>query len=125
MINKQIILILISIFFCNFASANTFKFETKNLQIFKEENKIIAGKGKAVSSDNDLEINADKFEYLKELDILKSNGNGSAFKKSKKLSIKFNEAIFDQKNSSIEAKGNVKINQKVTTKIRVDVKEKQ
>jgi len=112
MINKQIILILISIFFCNFASANTFKFETKNLQIFKEENKIIAGKGKAVSSDNDLEINADKFEYLKELDILKSNGNGSAFKKSKKLSIKFNEAIFDQKNSSIEAKGNVKINQK-------------
>ena len=112
MINKQIILILILIFFSKFANANTFKFETKNVQIFKEENKIIAGKGKAVSSDNDLEINADKFEYLKELDILKSNGNGSVIKKSKKLFIKFNEAIFDQKNSIIQAKGNVKINQK-------------
>ncbi len=109
MINKPLILFIIFFNFCNFAVADTFKFETKNLEIFKEENKIIAGKGKATSSDNDLEINADKFEYIKNLEILKSNGNGKALKKSKNIIIKFDEAIFNQKKYTINASGNIEI----------------
>ena len=32
--------------------------------------------GKAISNDNEFEISSDKFVYLKNLDILKSSGNG-------------------------------------------------
>ena len=110
MINKSIILILGFSIFCNIAFANTFKFETKSIEIFKEKKKILAGKGKAISSNNDLEINADKFEYLKDLDLLKTDGNGKAIIKSKDLIIKFDSALFDQKNSTINANGNIKIN---------------
>jgi len=93
------------------AIADSFNFETKNLEIFKEKNQIITGKGKAFSSNNDLEINADKFEYLRDLDLLKTDGNGKAIIQSKKLIIKFDKALFDQKNSTIKANGNVKIHQ--------------
>ena len=111
MINRLITLIIIFFATINYASANSFKFETSTIEILKEENKITAGKGKAFSSDNDLEINADKFEYLKDLDLLKSNGNGKAIIKSKNLIMKFDNAIFDQKNSTIKANGNIKVNQ--------------
>ena len=110
MINKSIILILGFSIFCNIAFANTFKFETKSIEIFKEKKKILAGKGKAISSNKNLEINADKFEYLKDLDLLKTDGNGKAIIKSKDLIIKFDSALFDQKNSTINANGNIKIN---------------
>ena len=111
MINKLITLIIIFFATINYASANSFKFETSTIEILKEENKITAGKGKAFSSDNDLEINADKFEYLKDLDLLKSNGNGKAIIKSKNLIMRFDNAIFDQKNSTIKANGNIKFSQ--------------
>lgn len=110
--NKYLFYILsFAILFCNIAIGETFKFETKNLEILKDKNQILAGKGRAVSSDNDLEINADKFEYFKNLDLLKSKGNGKAFKKSKNLIILFDNAVFDQKNFFIEADGNIIINQ--------------
>tara|TARA_B100001741_G_C16553295_1_gene600672 strand:- start:1133 stop:3604 length:2472 start_codon:yes stop_codon:yes gene_type:complete len=106
MINKTIILIISFFIFCSAAIANTFKFETSNINILKEKNQIIAGKGKVFSSDNDMEISSDRFEYLKDLNILKSFGNGKALIKSKDLIIKFDKAIFDQNNSSIQATGN-------------------
>ena len=104
MINKLIILIISFFIFCNIAIANTFKFETSNIEIFKEKNQIIAGKGKAFTSNNDLEINADNFEYLKNLDLLKTIGNGKAIIKPKKLIIYFDKAIFNQKNYTINAR---------------------
>ncbi len=109
MINKIFFLIISLIILCNTAVAETFVFETKNIEILKEKNQILAGKGKAISSDKDLEINADKFEYLKDLDLLKTNGNGKVFKRSKNLIIEFESAIFDQKNSLINADGNIRI----------------
>ena len=71
MINKIVFLIINLIILCNTAFAETFVFETKNIEILKEKNQILAGKGKAISSDKDLEINADKFQYFKDLDLLK------------------------------------------------------
>ncbi len=110
MINKSLIFVISFFIFCNSAFANTFIFKTKNIEISKEKNQILAGKGKVFSSDNDLEINADKFEYLKDQNLLKSNGNGEAFIKSKNLVIKFDNAIFNQNELTIEAIGNIKIN---------------
>ena len=111
MINKPVIFIIIFYIFYSMVAANAFRFETKNIEIIKDENKILAEKGRVFSSDNELEINADKFEYSKELDILKSNGNGKAIIKSKNLVIKFDNAVFNQKNSTIKANGNIKISQ--------------
>ncbi len=111
MINKSIISLIIFFILNNFAFADTFVFETANIEILKENNQINAGKGKAFSSNNDLEINADKFKYLKKLDLLETNGNGKAIIKSKNLVIKFDNALFDQKNSTVDANGNIKISQ--------------
>ena len=110
---KNNLIIIIISFFCfnNLSLAESFKFETKNLEIIKEGKQIKAKSGKAISSDKDLEIIADEFDYTKDLDILKTNGNGFAYIKSKNLEIRFDEAIFNQKNSTIQANGNVKINQ--------------
>ena len=111
MINNLAILIISFFIFCKFAIADTFTFETKNIEILNEKNQILAGKGKVFSSDKNLEINADKFKYLKDLGILKSNGNGKAIIKSKNLIVNFDNAVFNQKNSTIEATGNIKVNQ--------------
>ena len=111
MINKSIISLIIFFILNNIAFADTFVFETANIEILKENNQINAGKGKAFSSNNDLEINADKFKYLKKLDLLETNGNGKAIIKSKNLVIKFDNALFDQKNSTVDANGNIRISQ--------------
>ena len=108
--NSFIFLILNFIFLCSISIADTFKFETKNIEILKEENLIKSGKGKVYSSDRSLEISADKFEYFKNLDLLNAIGDGYAIIKSKDLSIEFNRASFDQKNLIIKAEGNIKIN---------------
>ena len=109
--NNLIILIISYIFFSSLAQAQTFKFLTKNIEILENGNLVKAKEGKAFSLDGDLEINADKFEYIKDLDILKSYGNGLALIKSKSLEIEFENAVFDQKNLTIRAYGNVIINQ--------------
>ena len=89
--------------------AESFKFDTSNIEIKDNGNLILAEKGKATSLDNDLEIEANKFEYLKELDLLKAYGNGLAFILSQNLKIQFDEMIIDQKSSLITATGNIQI----------------
>ena len=129
--NKLIILIIYLLFQNNLAIAQSFKFETENLDITNKGNQINAGKGKAFSLDNNLEIQANKFEYTKDLDILKSSGNGLVFIRSKNLNIEFDNAFFDQKNSILRANGNIKIKQTdkdliiVTDKIIYDQKNSQ
>ena len=107
--NSFIFLILNFIFLSSISIADTFKFETRNIEILKEQNLIKSGKGKVYSSDRSLEISADKFEYFKNLDLLNAIGDGYAIIKSKDLSIEFNKASFDQKNFIIKAEGNIKI----------------
>ncbi len=69
---NKILTLIIVLFLCDESIADSFTFKTKNIQILKETNQILAGKGKVFSSDNDLEISADKFDYSKNLEILKS-----------------------------------------------------
>ena len=109
--NNLIVLIVIFLFFSNVTSSSEFNFETKKLKMIKEKNLIIASEGKAYLSDSDLEIKADKFEYKKDLGILKSNGNGLAIIKTKNIKIKFDKSTYNQKNSTLVAEGNIEINE--------------
>tara|TARA_B100001057_G_scaffold142465_1_gene142178 strand:+ start:3686 stop:6064 length:2379 start_codon:yes stop_codon:yes gene_type:complete len=109
------------LFLCNLTFAETFKFNTKNIEIFEDKKQFIAGKGKATSSDGNIEINADEFDYQEKLGLLKSNGNGKAIIKSENLIITFDQLIYNQLNEKIEASGNVEILQ-VKKKIIIQTK---
>ena len=101
---------LLFLLFFNFnLLAEPFKFETTDIKIVDNGKFIYASEGKAISFDENLEIEAKKFEYNKELDILKANDNGTGLIKSENIKILFDEIIIDQKKLLIDAKGNVKI----------------
>jgi LPS-assembly protein len=87
----------------------TFKFDTKNIQILNEGNLIKSGQGIAYTNNGDMEINADNFEYIKDKDNLRSYGNGLINIKSKDLEIKFEKSIFDKKNLIIELENKIEI----------------
>ena len=107
--NKFTLSILTLIIICNNAIGDSIKFDTKYLEILKNENKINAGKGKATSSDDKIEIFADSFQYDQNLDLLKANENGSAIIKPKNVLITFDKATYNQKESTLIAKNKVKI----------------
>ena len=84
--NKLLKLILLSIFICNISLAEQYRFETSEIEIIDEGNLINAKNGKVVSTDGNLEINAEKFEFIKDLNILNAF-NGVAFFKPDNLQI--------------------------------------
>ena len=105
----KIITLICILCFQNIAFSDSFTLKSKNIEILDEGDQINAYKGTAISKDNNLEINSDKYIYYKETDILKSIGNGLALIKSKKIKIKYDNAVFDQKNLSIKANGNIEV----------------
>jgi len=107
--NNILISILIFFYFQNIVFAQEFNFEGKKIEILNKGGQINVEKGKAFSNDKNFEISSDKFEYFKDDEILKSKGNGFVIIKSKKLSIKYDNGIFDQKNLMFEADGNIEI----------------
>ena len=72
----------------NTSYAESFKFQSTNIEIKENGNLILAYDGEAISSDNSLFIKADKFEYFKNLDLLEGSGNGTAIIKTNNIKIK-------------------------------------
>ena len=103
------VLIFSFFYFSNVALSDSFTLKSKKIEILKNENQINAYEGTAVSIDKNLEIKSDKFIYLKDLDLLRSIGNGKATINSEKIIMNFDDAFFDQKNQSIKANGNIEI----------------
>ena len=108
--NRLLILFQILFLHCNIAYAQNFAFETENIEIIKSEEKIISGKGIVYSDDNNFEISANRFEYLKNLELLRADGNGKIFIKNKNITIEFKSAEINKKKNTIQAYGNVRIN---------------
>ena len=106
--NKINFFSLIFFLFQSVSIANEFSFETKKIEILNEGNLIVADEGRAISSDNNLEIQAVNFEYFKDLSLLKAS-QGSAFIKSSNIKIDFNELEVDQEKNIMKAYDNVKI----------------
>ena len=92
----------------NLSYAEQFKFETSEIEITESGNLTYAKNGKAISQDGNVEIQAEKFEYKKNLNTLKAY-KGIAFFKTDNLKIEFDEIILDQTNFITTAKNNVKI----------------
>ena len=93
---------------CNISFADQFVFETSKVEILDEGNLIIAGEGKAKSIDNNLVIDAVKFEYRKDQKIIKAY-EGVAFFKENNLEIKFGELTSNQLSQITTANYNVEI----------------
>ncbi len=107
--NLILTFIIIIFFFTNIVYAESFTLKSKNIEILNEGDQINAYKGKAISSDKNLEIKSDEFIYFKNLDTLESIGNGELLVKSKNIKIRYDKGIFDQKNLSFFGSGNIKI----------------
>ena len=69
--NNFILSIFIIFCFQNLALSQGFNFKGNNIEILDKGNQINASRGTAISNDNNFEITSDKFEYFKDLDILK------------------------------------------------------
>ena len=104
--NKIIFFFLLFINLFSNASSEIFNFETKNIQILKDENKVLAGKG-IVTDSFGTKIFADNFEYLKNTGVLVSYGNGKSINELENKEIYFDNAIIDSINNTVEASGNV------------------
>jgi LPS-assembly protein len=106
--NKTFFIILFLIFCKNISYAqDMFNFETKSIEIVENGNLINASNGKAVSSDKNIEVIADNFQYSNDSKILKINGNASIFIISDNLKIKFDKGVIDQNKFTFEALGTI------------------
>jgi len=114
--NKFILFLIFTLSLETNLIAQTFEFKTKNINIYDNGKKILAEYGKVISSDNDIEIESDKFEFDDNLKILNANGNGSGIIKSKNLTIEFDNIVFNKKKMTIDGSGNTKI-QDLTNKL--------
>ena len=70
--NKIIKFFLLFLIICNISFAEQFKFETSEIEIVENGKFIYAKNGKAFSFDGNLEIEAQKFEFIKDLNLLKA-----------------------------------------------------
>ena len=86
-----------------------YSFETKSIEIIENGNVIIAKNGKAISSDKNIEIIADNFQYSNGSKILKINGNALLFVNSNNMRIKFDRGVIDQSKFTFEAFGETEV----------------
>jgi len=78
MINNKLKIVLLFLFCCIFFNANSaeeFNFDVTEVQIIENGNKFIGVKRGKVSTNDGIIINADRFEYIKNLNILRAEGN--------------------------------------------------
>ncbi len=106
--NKFLLLIIFFLFTPEISIAEQFRFETTKIEFLENGNIIKATNGRAINSEKDIEIQADVFNYNKDLDTLRAS-NGIAHYKSENLKISFSEIMLDQKNFISIARNNVEI----------------
>ncbi len=106
--NNFFVFLILFLTLNQFAVADQFKFETKEIEIIDSGNLILAKDGTAKSDDEKLEIEAKEFRFNKISNLLKAF-NGNALIKSNNLKIQFDEIEFDQNNLTIYSEKKVKI----------------
>jgi len=108
--NKYLILL-----FCTFLcitsniNANEITFDSDVINILDNGNKIVASKGIARSADANIEIEADLFNYNKNLSLLVATGNVVVKELTNNILLKSNQIFYNIKNKKIESKVNSEI----------------
>ena len=107
--NKFFILCLLLFFILpQISKSEIFEFDVKSINIQDKGNLVLAKEGKAVSENNNIEIIAENFKYVKNLEQLEAS-NGNAIIKSQNLDLKFKLIKFDIKNNIITASNGIEI----------------
>jgi len=107
--NKLFYIFIFLLLINDFAFSNELEFETKKIQITDNGNQIYAEKGRAFSKIDNFEIFADKFNYNKNLDLLKSTGNGLLILKTRNIIINFDNLLYDKTNLIFKGEGNIEV----------------
>jgi len=93
----------------SYASASEIVFESENIDILDDGNRIISNKGIARSIDHGLIIKAGNFDYNKDVSILVATKKAVATIAKKNITLKANKFIYNKNLSTLSAIGNVKI----------------
>ena len=93
----------------NSALADEIIFESKDINILDNGNRIISNQGVARSLDHGLTIKADNFDYNKNASILVATKDAIATLAEKNLAINADKLIYNKNLSTLDAIGNVKI----------------
>ena len=103
--------IFLYVFFFSFSSVsgNEITFESDEIEIIDNGNKIISNKGVANSIDHGLTIKADNFDYNKTDSILIAKKNAVASLVGKNIVINADKFIYNKNLSKLSAIGNVEV----------------
>ena len=93
----------------NGVSANEIIFQSKDINILDNGNRIISNQGVARSLDHGLTIKADNFDYNKNVSILIATKDAIATLTNKNIVINADKLIYNKNLSTLDAIGNVKI----------------
>ena len=110
---KNNIIKLLIIIYCFFGvlkanSSEQFNFNVTEIQILENGNKFIGTKRGIVSNNVGVEVEADYFEYTKNLNILEAKGNVKVLDKIKKYEIYSDKIIYKKNKDIILTNGNSK-----------------
>ena len=109
--NNFIKIVLILSFVFNFyyhVSADEFNFEVTEIEIYQNGNLIKGLNGGTVTTDNNIEIIADNFEYNKITSLLEANGNVKLFDKNENITINSDVLFYLKNKEEIYTKGKSK-----------------
>ena len=102
-------LLFIFLNFTNIILANEIIFDSKDIVVLENGNRIISSEGVARSMDHALIIKADNFDYSKNTSTLMATENAIATMIEKNIIINANKFIYNKNLSTLNAIGNVKI----------------
>ena len=100
-----IILIFTIFSFFNAHSLEEFSFDVSEIEIIDGGNKFVGSKRGTIKTNKGLEINADRFEYEKDLNILNASGNVQIFDNTNNLTIKTKKIIYHKNDEIILTEG--------------------
>ena len=107
---KIILIIVASLNMFQYASGDIFNFKVSEIQISENGNLIKGINGGTVTSNSNIVITADNFEYNKLTLLLKANGNVKLIDIDQNITIESNEVFYEKDKEKIYTRGESKAN---------------
>ena len=117
---KIILILIYSLSLPQYSFGENFKFNVTEIQVYENGNLIKGVKGGTVTTDNNIVIKADDFEYNKLTLILKAKGSVELIDKKENITIESNEIFYDKNKEVIYSRGKSKAKNLTNTEIFAD-----